>query len=229
MSTGNQLHHIQKLALEQEYWTHRFQFLSRAFIVLSVVGAIVVPFQFKLPGALLLLACARLFFLLAKETIRRRERLEASLAAEKEVHNMLVERLPSGWLVEANVEIPRFGDIDLFVTSPKRSCFAIEIKSHQGEVLFDGKCLRRGSGKCFEKDFLTQVMRAAMELRKMRNLPFVNALLVFTRAKLSLSERHIRQVQVLSSEELVNFLLSQESSTGSKSAGISTANVNHSG
>jgi hypothetical protein len=151
------------------------------------------------------------------------------LAAERQVHEMLVNGLPVGWLVEASVRVPGFGDIDSFVTSPNKNYYAIEVKSHQGEVLFDGKSLRRGSGKYFEKDFLTQVTRTAAELKNMRRLPFVNALLVFTRAKLSLSERLIRQVRVLSSEELVSFLISQESTNGGKSARLSAGNVNLSG
>jgi hypothetical protein len=155
------------------------------------------------------LAGSRFFYLL-RESKKGKERLQAGLAAEMMVHEMLLRELPPTWSIEANIQIPSCGDVDLFVTSADKNYYAIEIKSHRAEVLFDGQALRRADGRRFEKDFLNQAMKAALGLRSMRRLLFVNSLLVFTRATLSLPDRQLRKVTVLTSQELVSYLLAQE-------------------
>jgi len=145
-----------------------------------------------------------------REEKQKRERLQVGLDAEAGVQEMLLKQLPPGWLIEANVRVPHRGDVDVFVTSPSHRYYAIEVKSHQTEVLFDGRKLRRGNGGTFEKDFLRQAIGGAVALRRMRKLTYVNALLVFTRATLSLVDNQIGYVKVLRSEELTEHLLSQE-------------------
>jgi len=207
---------MRKLAAE---WTHHldvFRVFAYSFMVLAFHAVVILPFKTAFPVALLFLACARYFFILAREVKRKRERLEVGLDAEAGLHGMLLKELPRGWLIEANVAIPHRGDVDLFVTSPSGRHYAIEIKSHQTEVLFDGRKLRRGNGGSFEKDFLRQAVGAAMALRRMRKLSYVNAVLVFTRATLSLVDNQIGYVKVLRSEELTEYLVSQERGGTSK-------------
>jgi hypothetical protein len=206
----NRVQGIQRLAAG---WTHRielFKVAAYSFIVLSVHAIVILPFRLAFPVAILLLACARYHFILVREVKQKRERLQVGLEAEAGVHEMLLKQLPPGWLIEANVPVPHRGDVDVFVTSPSNKYYAIEVKSHQTEVLFDGRRLRRGNGGTFEKDFLRQTIGAAVALRRMRKLTYVNALLVFTRATLSLADNQIGYVKVLQSEELAEHLVRQE-------------------
>jgi hypothetical protein len=206
----NRVQGIQRLAAG---WTHRielFKVTAYSFIVLSVHAIVILPFRLAFPVAILFLACARYFFILVREAKKKKARLEVGLDAEAGLHKLLLKELPLGWLIEANVEIPHRGDVDLFVTSPSHKHYAIEVKSHRTEVLFDGRKLRRGNGGSFEKDFLRQAIATAVALRRMRKLSYVNALLVFTRATLSLVDSQIGYVKVLRSQELVEHLLLQE-------------------
>src|SRR5271156_2099595 len=163
----NRVQGIQRLAAG---WTHRielFKVAAYSFIVLSVHAIVILPFRTAFPIAILLLACARYHFILVREEKQKRERLQVGLEAEAGVHEMLLKQLPPGWLIEANVPVPHRGDVDVFVTSPSNKYYAIEVKSHQTEVLFDGRRLRRGNGGTFEKDFLRQTIGAAVALRRM--------------------------------------------------------------
>jgi len=194
----------------REHRAEVFSLLVQYFVVLSFVTALVLPLKLAFSLAAILLAIARYFLLLLREAKKQRERLEAGLLAESAVCEMLLRELPWNWSMEPNIEIPHCGDIDLFVSSPNCNHYAIEIKSHQGEVLFDGRNLRKGNGRYFEKNFLKQAARAAVKLRNMRKLSYVNPILVFTRASLSMPVRKIGPVIILSSDELVDFLISQE-------------------
>jgi Nuclease-related domain len=207
---NSRIHGMRKLAVE---WTHHldvFQVFAYSFMVLSFHAVVILPFKTAFPVSILFLACARYFFILARDVKQKRDRLEVGLDAETGLHAMLLKKLPLGWLIEANVAVPHRGDVDLFVTSPSSKHYAIEIKSHQTEVLFDGRKLRRGNCGSFEKDFLRQAVGAAVALRRMRKLSYVNAVLVFTRATLSLVDNQIGYVKVLRSEELTEYLVSQE-------------------
>ena len=207
---NNRIQHIRKLATDLTHHIEVYHVFAYCFVVLSVHTLAILPFRTAFPIAILFLACARYHFILAREVKRRRERLQVGLDAEAGVHEMLLKQLPPGWLIESNVLVPHRGDVDVFVTSPSNKFYAIEVKSHQTEVLFDGRKLRRGNGGTFEKDFLRQAIGGAVALRRMRKLSYVNALLVFTRATLSLADNQIGHVKVLRSEELAEHLVSQE-------------------
>lgn len=213
MNEQNRFGHIRQLAFEQERRVTVYSCLTYFFIVLACFTVFNQPFKSTFWLAVLLLACSRYSFLLLRETTRLKARLQAGITAEASVLEMLVRELPPTWSIEANIEVPSCGDVDVFVTSPNKNYFALEIKSHRTEVLFDGRNLRRGNGDFFEKDFLKQALRAAIGLRNMRKLSYINVLLVFTRATLSLPERHMRHVRVLKSDELVGFLMSHDTRT----------------
>jgi hypothetical protein len=132
---------------------------------------------------------------------------------------MLTRELPNEWLIEPNVRVPGCGDVDVFVTSPTRKYYAIEVKSHRTNVIFDGDVLRRGDGQAFDKDFLFQASRSAVALAGLRSIHRVNALLVFTRAKLSLPTNYIQDVRILRSRDLVIHLLSQETASSKEHVG----------
>lgn len=220
MNAANQPNRLRQLAVKEGRHAILLTCITYLFIALAVLTLFVPPFQTALWVAILLLACSRYFFLLKQDTIRKKERLEAGLTAESESLQLLLRQLPLGWIVEASVEVPGAGDVDLFVTSPNKKYFAIEIKSHKTKVFFDGKDLRRSNGSLFEKDFLLQSVRASEGLRSMRNLAHVHTLLVFTRAALSLRERQLGPVTVLKSNELVGFLTSTDVPKSKTSANV---------
>jgi hypothetical protein len=183
-----------------------------------VLPFFVIRFELALAVAALLLALARVFYLWNLSTIDVEKR-QAGLKAEHSVCEMLKRELPSDWLIEPNVRVPGCGDVDVFVTSPKRKYYAIEVKSHRTNVIFDGDVLRRGDGRAFEKDFLFQASRTAVAIAGLRNISRVNALLVFTRAKLSLPANEIQGVRILRSRDLVTHLLSQDTANAKEHLG----------
>src|SRR5262249_2868785 len=130
------------------------------YIMWGCIGFAFLPFLFlrfelALTASALLLGLSRLCYLWHLSSIDLEKRA-AGKKAEHSVHEMLKEELPNDWLIEPNLRVPGCGDVDVFVTSPTRKFYAIEIKSHRTNVVFDGDVLRRGDGKPFEKDFLFQ-------------------------------------------------------------------------
>ena len=188
-----------------------------ACICFAVLPFFILRFELALAVAALLLALARVFYLWNLSSIDV-EKQQAGLKGERSVCEMLKRELPNDWLIEPNVRVPGCGDVDVFVTSPKMQYYAIEIKSHRTNVIFDGDVLRRGDGRTFEKDFLFQAGRSAVALAGLRSIHRVNALLVFTRAKLSLPASEIQGVKILRSRDLVSHLLSQETLVNKDSA-----------
>lgn len=71
-------------------------------------------------------------------------------------------KLPKGWKVTRNVPLPRLGDADMVITSPKGGRFVVEIKSFEGakkSKWWDRKQeIVRLSGRSFSKDAIAQVL-----------------------------------------------------------------------
>lgn len=155
------------------------------------------------------LAGARLAYCQLRDDLISSRRYESGADGEDRVWRVL-ETLPENWHIERNVRAVGLGDIDFFVKSPEGKAFTIEAKAHKGEVIESGGFLkrrRRGKEEHFEKDILHQSRKQACYMHNNRHPGFVTALLVFTRAKVRLQDRCIKNVHVLEVGELTGFLM----------------------
>jgi hypothetical protein len=89
----------------------------------------------------------------------------------------------------------------------------IEVKSHRGDVKNEGDELYRQMGKnrySFEKNFLTQVMKQAFQIKQQKNLDFVTPIIVFSQARVSVSGK-LKGVYVVEKARLITLLTSLSS------------------
>lgn len=192
----------------------RWQSLSRlhSFVAFMMVAFCPLALLSKRPLHLviILLICSRIFYLMGRYFSQSAGFAMVGAIGEDDVASTL-RRLPSTWKVERNVQLEGNGDVDFLVTSPENSIFLIDAKAHAGTVFFDGTRLSRrlrGRQKPFEKDFLSKVKQQAVQIRTERKLPYVNTILVFTRAEVQIPESEIGHVKVISLKELLSYLQS---------------------
>jgi hypothetical protein len=121
--------------------------------------------------------------------------------------NQLEQR---GWKIEYGIRLrDRLSDIDIFCVSPQNKAYVIDVKSHRGEVITDGKDLYRRMGNrkyAFEKNFLKQVMRQALQIKEQKSLVFVTPIVAFSNAKVSMEIGKLQNVYVVARERLVTLL-----------------------
>ncbi len=117
-----------------------------------------------------------------------------------------------GWTIEYGMRLGnRLGDADIVCISPEGKAYVIDVKSHKGEVVVYGEQLYRRMGKTnypFEKDFINQTVKQALQVRKQKGLKFVTPILVFSQAKVSVRSNRLRQVYVVEKAKLVSLLKS---------------------
>lgn len=109
----------------------------------------------------------------------------------EEVTAQELQKLPDVYTVIRDVHIPGMKTNIDFVVLSANGLFAIEVKSHRGEITYDGRQLRR-NGYPLEKDFLRQSRTEATALTEYlqanvdRNL-YANPILVFSDPKARLT------------------------------------------
>jgi hypothetical protein len=117
-----------------------------------------------------------------------------------------------GWQVEYGMRLSkRLGDVDIICISPQNKAYVIDVKSHRGEVITDGKQLYRRMGKTtypFEKNFLDQVMKQALQVKKQKDLSFVTPIVAFSDAKVLVPTGKLQKVYVVEKGKLVPLLKS---------------------
>ena len=115
--------------------------------------------------------------------------------------------------MEHGIHDRRLGDIDIFLLSPNKRAYTIDVKSHKGQVRSrDGK-LYRQYGQIrysFEKDFLSQAKQQALAMKEQKGLRFVTLIVVFSAASVEINTNPISYVYVLSKETLLSRLRSLE-------------------
>ncbi len=192
----------------------RWHSLSRIYALIAFLMVAWCPLALvsrrPLESVLILLICSRVFYIIGKHFSESARRAMIGAIGEDDVAATL-QKLPEGWKVERNIPVDSGGDIDFLVTSPENAIYLLEVKAHSGAVVFDGVRLsRRVKGKYvpFERDILSKVKQQAVQIRTERKLPFVNPVLVFTRAELQLSSLDTALVKVLTLKELLHHLQS---------------------
>lgn len=123
----------------------------------------------------------------------RAGKFKSGLDGEAHVADLLRE-MPDSYIVIQDVKLPESkSNIDFVVVGPSGVC-AIEVKSHKGNMTFEGNQLLR-DGKPFEQDVLRQAKGEAISLgnyiRAKLAIPvFVRSILVFSHPKATMKFGH---------------------------------------
>ncbi|MDG2614839.1 nuclease-related domain-containing protein [Thermoleptolyngbya sichuanensis XZ-Cy5] len=138
--------------------------------------------------------------------------------AEEAIAKLLNPLIAEGWQIEYGLWLGKgLGDADVVCLSPRQQAFVIDVKSHRGTVVTDGVRLLREFGaekKPFEKDFLRQVKRQAVQVKSQKNWSFfVAPILAFSTAKVALPSGKIEDVYVVEAQRLVDLLRSLVAAT----------------
>ncbi|NJN01519.1 MAG: NERD domain-containing protein [Leptolyngbyaceae cyanobacterium SL_1_1] len=145
-----------------------------------------------------------------REFWRRADQADRGAQAEEEIAQLLQPLTEAGWRFEYNMPLQgRLGDADIVCFSPNERIFVIDVKSHQGEVRFDGTRLYRRMGKRtygFKKDFLKQCMRQAFQVKRQLKVRYVTAVLAFSRASVKTQHGKLRGVYVVRRSRLIKLL-----------------------
>ncbi len=181
---------------------------SFVFVGFSIYVTFAFPKGFFIPLCCLCLVAARILYIVSTAAHRDALAVRSGALGEQTVLEIL-RSLPAEWQVEYNVRLEKRGDVDVFLTSPSKHYFALEVKAHKAEIDFNGQYLIAKS-RHLEKDFLKQATDAAIGIKSIRSLPYVEAILVFTRAKLCMSRRDLNGVKVLAAAELLPYLQQRE-------------------
>jgi Nuclease-related domain len=139
---------------------------------------------------------------------QKANRADQGAAAEEHVGKIL-SRLPRSWKVEYNVRDRSVGDIDAVVLAPDGRAWAIDTKSHAGEVLVDNQGLYRRLGTKtlrFDGDFLAKSKKQAKVAKDYLRVRWVEPVLCFTRATVNFRNRKVDGVYVVTARELIDFL-----------------------
>jgi hypothetical protein len=131
---------------------------------------------------------------------------------EENVAEKMVQLEQAGWKIEYGMRLGnRLGDADIVCISPQDKAFVIDVKSHRGEVISNGKELCRRMGKTvypFEKNFLEQAMKQALQVKQQKNLRFVTPIVAFSEARVLVPSGKVQKVYVVEKSKLVSLLKS---------------------
>lgn len=193
--------HVRVMALRRRLKAVFF-FGTAGFLVLlpAIVQAVTLPI-FLICWVLAAAAVAQ-----GRYVWRRANQADQGAAGEEAIAQTLMPLQQQGWQIEFGVVDRSVGDIDVFLVSPEGKAYTIDVKSHRGRVTSDGKQLYR-RGKPFEKDFLAQAKRQAATIAKLRQLPFVQPMVVFSNAQVNL-DQPVAGVYVVGRADLIRCLRS---------------------
>jgi Nuclease-related domain len=141
---------------------------------------------------------------------KRANNADQGAVGEEDVSRELSQLECEGWKIEYGMRLGNgLGDADIVCISPQDKAYVIDVKSHKGEVMVDGEKLQRRIGKTnypFEKDFISQTMKQALQVGKQKNLKFVTPIIVFSEAKVSVPSNRLRKVYIVEKSRLVSHL-----------------------
>lgn len=141
---------------------------------------------------------------------QKANRADQGAKGEEDIAQVLIPLKKAGWKLEYGAWLGKgLGDADIICVSPKGQTYVVDVKSHRGEVIFDGKLLSRRMGKQthqFQKDFLEVTMKQALQIKKQRQISFVTPIIAFSQAKVSLPANKVRGVYVVQKSNLLSLL-----------------------
>ena len=131
--------------------------------------------------------------------------------AETDVADLLDVLELQKWQIEYNLRIKRWGDADIVLHSPKGKWYVVDVKSHGGTKISENGRLRRRYGKNIydfrEGDLIHKVKGQAKEVRKLKGVEWVTAILCFTRGGVNIAGDELNGVYVVDARDLVDILL----------------------
>jgi len=143
---------------------------------------------------------------------KRANHADQGAKGEEDAAQEMVQLEQEGWQVEYGMRLGnRLGDADIVCISPRNKAYVIDVKSHQGDVTTDGKLLYRRMGKTtypFEKNFLGQAMKQALQVKKQKGLSFVTPMVAFSNASVSIPSDKLQKVYVVEKSKLLSLLKS---------------------
>lgn len=143
---------------------------------------------------------------------KRANHADQGAKGEEDTAQEILQLEQEGWQVEYGMRLSNgFGDVDIVCISPQNKAYVIDVKSHRGEVTTDGKQLYRRMGKTtypFEKNFLEQAMKQALQVKKQKGLSFVTPIVAFSDAKVSIPSGKLQKVYVVEKGRLASLLRS---------------------
>ena len=129
---------------------------------------------------------------------------------EEATGKQLVELKHEGWAIEYGMRLGNgLGDADIVCVSPGGKAFVIDVKSHRGQVITDGKALYRRTRRNkypFEKNFIAQSRKQALQVKQQKGLNFVTPIVAFSEARVSVPAGKVAGVYVVGGKRLVGLL-----------------------
>ena len=145
--------------------------------------------------------------------LKRAKHADQGAKGEEEIAQVLKPLEEQGWELRYGTKLKGLGDVDVICTSPTKKVFVIDVKSHNGEIILtqDGKGLCRRMGQSvygFEKDFVQQTMKQALQVKKQMNVKFVTPIVAFSRARVAIPSGKVNSVYVVDKANLLSLLKS---------------------
>lgn len=141
---------------------------------------------------------------------KRANHADQGAKGEEDIAQVITHLEAQGWQIQYGLSLGNYlGDLDIFCVSPQGKAFAIDVKSHRGEVITDGKELYRRMGNkkySFEKNFIVQSMKQALQIKKQKKLQFVTPILAFSTARVSVQGDKLKNVYVVDKAKLTALL-----------------------
>ena len=111
-------------------------------------------------------------------------RADQGAKGEEDTGKLLATLQQEGWTIEYGMRLGGgLGDADIVCVSPKGRAFVVDVKSHRGTVFVAGEQLKRRMGRqtySFEKDFLDQATKQAVQVKQQKRLTFVTPIVAFS-------------------------------------------------
>ena len=143
---------------------------------------------------------------------KRANHADQGAKGEEDTAEEIFQLEQEGWQIEYGMRLSnKLGDVDIVCVSPQNKAYVIDVKSHRGEVTTDGKQLYRRMGKTtypFEKNFLNQAMKQALQVKEQKGLGFVTPIVAFSNAKVLVPPGKLQKVYVVEKSRLVSLLKS---------------------
>ncbi|TYQ28486.1 nuclease-related domain-containing protein [Pseudanabaena sp. UWO310] len=201
---------IRELALTRRIKSSGY-FIS-AFFTFFLAFLVILNFSFPPIFYLFFIAVALWLIFKGTSLWQRANLADRGAEGEEDIARLLAQLEKDGWQIEYGIRLGNtLSDVDIFCVSPRGKFYAIDVKSHKGRVVADGGKLYRYMGNHkyhFEKDFLVQVMRQALQVRKHKDLNFVTPILAFSKASVAIQSGKLQNVYVVEKAKLISLLQS---------------------
>jgi hypothetical protein len=168
------------------------------------------PINFPLAFYIIFAAVALILALNGLSLWQKANRATQGAKGEEATGKQLIELKKEGWDIEYGMPLGSgLGDADIVCVSPQGKAFVIDVKSHRGQVVTDGKALYRRTRRNkypFEKNFLRQSMKQALQVKQQKGLSFVTPIVAFSAARVSVPSGKVAGVYVVGGKRLVGLL-----------------------